>query len=914
MALGDVIFTLKLDSKKFDSDLRKIPRMGTTTGREFSKALSKEINKFKFGDVGIFSKGLGMSKKKFSQAFREADKGMAQAKRTLEALGKEQKRLEESFTKSDEYKALAKTLEKTKQELEGLLKRKAQMESMPKADSNLMDNINSGIETAKEKISGLLGQMDILAHTGTERQQQQWNELAGRIAEAGTEFATFAKFKKGLSAGQKVREVFGSIFGGIKKLGISAFKGLASAVGGTISTILRLGKFLLKALPIGGLISMLALLRSGLANLVTQDSTTRSSIESLKNALATLGNALASAFAPIINTVAPILTKFIGMLTSAANAVASFISALLGKKFTVVARNVSGGISGIGDSASGANDSAKELQRTLMGFDKINKLDGNNGGGSGGGGGGGGAGGGGGGFDLVPVSDEANAWADKFRESWEQADFEWLGKLLAEKINGAMEKIPWEKINATLETLAKSIGTFLNGFIKNLDWGLLAQTISYGIETALNFVSTLLETIDWQAIGKAIVDFICGIDYAGLFKAGNRLAGNIVGAFAGILSGIGQEVGAKIKEYFTSYIEDAGGNIIAGLYEGIVRAIAKVPSWIYDNIFKPFIDGFKNAFGINSPSTVMKEQGGYIIDGLLEGLKAKIDSVIEWFRGLPDKVTEAVGKIDISKALDDLVGKGSNVISVGVELAKKGWTSLSNFVGTAVSVATSLVKSGWSSISSFVGTSVSAFVSLVKSGWSSISNFVGTAVTVWTTLKKKGWTTISKFIGTTVSVWVSLKKKASSLWSKLKGKADGGVYSGGSWKSIQKYASGGSPDGGQLFMAREAGPELVGTLSGHTAVMNNDQIVASVSDGVAKAISGLKFQVQAPPLATRGGSSSSAMQMQDNGQVVELLRMLIATVNALNLDVQLDGESIKQNTVRRINDHTRATGRLELII
>lgn len=40
---------------------------------------------------------------------------------------------------------------------------------------------------------------------------------------------------------------------------------------------------------------------------------------------------------------------------------------------------------------------------------------------------------------------------------------------------------------------------------------------------------------------------------------------------------------------------------------------------------------------------------------------------------------------------------------------------------------------------------------------------------------------------------------------------------------------------GQLFIAREAGPELVGTLGGHTAVMNNDQIVASVSNGVAMA-------------------------------------------------------------------------------
>lgn len=69
-----------------------------------------------------------------------------------------------------------------------------------------------------------------------------------------------------------------------------------------------------------------------------------------------------------------------------------------------------------------------------------------------------------------------------------------------------------------------------------------------------------------------------------------------------------------------------------------------------------------------------------------------------------------------------------------------------------------------------------------------------------------------------------------------KKKAQGGVFSGGSWHNITKYANGGLPNMGQMFVAREAGPELVGTIGGHTAVMNNNQIVASVSDGVFNAL------------------------------------------------------------------------------
>jgi hypothetical protein len=40
---------------------------------------------------------------------------------------------------------------------------------------------------------------------------------------------------------------------------------------------------------------------------------------------------------------------------------------------------------------------------------------------------------------------------------------------------------------------------------------------------------------------------------------------------------------------------------------------------------------------------------------------------------------------------------------------------------------------------------------------------------------------------------------------------------------------------GQLFIAREAGPELVGNIGNHTAVANNDQIVAGIASGVASA-------------------------------------------------------------------------------
>lgn len=49
------------------------------------------------------------------------------------------------------------------------------------------------------------------------------------------------------------------------------------------------------------------------------------------------------------------------------------------------------------------------------------------------------------------------------------------------------------------------------------------------------------------------------------------------------------------------------------------------------------------------------------------------------------------------------------------------------------------------------------------------------------------------------------------------------------------FASGGFPETGQLFLAREAGAEMVGSIGNRTAVANNDQIVKGISSGVASA-------------------------------------------------------------------------------
>jgi len=89
---------------------------------------------------------------------------------------------------------------------------------------------------------------------------------------------------------------------------------------------------------------------------------------------------------------------------------------------------------------------------------------------------------------------------------------------------------------------------------------------------------------------------------------------------------------------------------------------------------------------------------------------------------------------------------------------------------------------------------------------------------------KKWWKAIAK----------KLKKAVENAAKEAARDYENGVVRiiNGQIRVVERYAQGGFPSTGQTFLAREAGPELVGTIGNRNAVVNNDQIVESVSRGV----------------------------------------------------------------------------------
>lgn len=336
-------------------------------------------------------------------------------------------------------------------------------------------------------------------------------------------------------------------------------------------------------------------------------------------------------------------------------------------------------------------------------------------------------------IDLSEVDKTPNKIIDVIRNgNWNE-----IGAIIGKKINDAMSKIPWDKIQNTSRNIASGIAKTLNGFIGTTNWNQVGNTFAQGINTAIYFAYTFVTTFDWKQFGQSIVDGIngfldnfdwqtCGktigdftkglldvivvfieqydfqkfpnkiaeclgnIDWSGVAKRIFEILGaaiikvSVIGAIINVGTVISNICNSAV-EYFRGKIEECGGNVILGILKGIGDAIAGIGQWIYDNVFKPFIDGFKNAFGIHSPSTVMEEQGRFIIEGLKNGLLGIWDKVKQPFIDLKNNITNMFTEIKNSVS-----NWGNNVKTKVSEC----WINASNTVREKVTTLRNNISTG----------------------------------------------------------------------------------------------------------------------------------------------------------------------------------------------------------------------------
>jgi phage-related protein len=241
-----------------------------------------------------------------------------------------------------------------------------------------------------------------------------------------------------------------------------------------------------------------------------------------------------------------------------------------------------------------------------------------------------------------------------------------LGGGIANGLNQTIKKTDWKqfgkafsaRIQAVVDTaysfvttfdwsgFGNAFGTAVNGWFDGIDFGKAGRTLSEGIKGFLDSAINAVQTINWRQIGSKIAEFIGSIDFSGIARKFFTLLGSALGAGVSFIWGALENLVKSIGEYFSGKIDECGGNVALGLLKGIADGLLSVGKWIKDNIFKPFIEGFKKAFGIHSPSKEMAVMGGYIVDGLFNAISDGIAKIKEIFTRMLKTIKEVFSKID----------------------------------------------------------------------------------------------------------------------------------------------------------------------------------------------------------------------------------------------------------------------------
>lgn len=123
----------------------------------------------------------------------------------------------------------------------------------------------------------------------------------------------------------------------------------------------------------------------------------------------------------------------------------------------------------------------------------------------------------------------------------------------------------------------------------------------------------------------------------------------------GGLEGIFKKIGAGAADAAASGIEIAG-SIIRGLASGIASAAPEIWAAVI-SLGQGIIDTIKAVLGIHSPSAEMKPIGGYVIQGLIEGMKVAMQYLGVFIRGIGDFIKDLFGgmnALDIAALMNSL--------------------------------------------------------------------------------------------------------------------------------------------------------------------------------------------------------------------------------------------------------------------
>ena len=511
-----------------------------------------------------------------------------------------------------------------------------------------------------------------------------------------------------------------------------------------------------------------------------------------------------------------------------------------------------------------------------------------------------------------------NGWSDvgiKLTEAFDYATSFLVQRIksipwseIAENFNLAISNLDLASITGNLYTVLGESALGLQELLLGLDFGQIAQKLSEGISGALKTIGKYVLQIDFGGLTKQIQDAFQNIDFDNMFSnyadVGKQLANGILDALANLdfialaqklsesLTGIMQTIGNTLREFdwitFAQELVDgiidfllnidwfgllmgvfdliisalvALGEILIGavlgvfesLWEGITSFLSPISDWIanlmlgietfWTGTIKPFLDNVKDGF---------KKLTDNII-GFWE------NNVVPFFQGIPKFFLDT-----FTKAKDWAWEKVNNLLTSIKGLPNKIGDALKSIpekFRQAFQNAKNKVSEIWKSVTTMFSKGGQIFDGIKEGIAETFKSIVNTLIIGINKVISKPFEAINKTLNSIRNTNIPIidVKPFKGLWDKNPIPVP----------QIPQLATGGFPDKGSLFIANEKAPELVGNIGNNTAVVNNEQIVQSVSRGVAQAVAG----------ALANGSGEQEIVGEIDGE--KLIKIVVKGVNGM---------------------------------
>lgn len=621
---------------------------------------------------------------------------------------------------------------------------------------------------------------------------------------------------------------------------------------------------------------------------------------------ASLGKGFIALFTPILRG----FNNLLAGLQKVADGFSSFVQMLTGADVSTSMGSISSDIAGIGDDASSAADNvgdigsaakktAKDIEKSLAGFDQINKLTEPTDDSSDSSGSTGGTSSGIGSVDLVPdvsgsTSNATSAISDFVNKAKKELDK--LRKWSVSTFSPSMSKI-WDGLTKNTDTAKKNLTSAFND-IKALGPPLL----NYFNGQFTNYLVT------WVDTNGSILN--------GLFDSFNTVFSDVWNKATYPIIANFVSVGLPMLTDFASQTLSLNGTIF-----DTFKA-----SWnsLWSEGVSPAIESISNVWIglVNTMAGAWNEWGEPIFTGIKAAVKTTGDVFLDIWNNMLQPVWEnALDVIDRvwSEHLQPLL---ANFLDFVGEVVTCATTIYNNFIAPVVGFLSELLGPIFIAIFDSIGNKVGVVVE-------TIADLMNDTITVF-----KGVIQFIKsvFSGDWEGAWNGIVTAFDGIFSGIADIAKGpinmviGLINGllsGMQRGINAVVKGvnklsfkvpnwvpgiGGEDFG--FHLPEADFSKIPYLAQGGYVKPNTPQLAMIGDNRHQG------EVVAPEgklldMAQKAAAMASSAELL--AEAISILKQILKILETRDLDIQLDGKSLKKYVVDKINEHTKQTGKCEII-